>query len=491
MYDSLAAETQESAVVRRFASILILLLIAPLSNYAQSICEAYQSDYNASIFRGYVSDVTVDQSACVGQMYCNQELRVQTLEVFKGNPGREIILQNNHPLMEKGHEYLIYAQAPRDDGDVYAHGEEIKDVSPETLAWLRAYPTAPQTARIYGEVYYVPSTLDASHILITLTENGNQSHTLTTAPTAPTAPNDEFTYSFNNLPPGIYTVSASVPSASGLLIESTLMGAAYDGHGTFNQTSSALNQNPTGTSPKLNEIVVSVAPKRCGKIDFTIRYDSHIKGRVTDTSGHPVAGASVGLIMGGRESDLARGRIHFVAQMKTDADGVYDFTRLDPDDYRVGLHPFLPSENDPYPPVFYPAKSMPLDAAVLHLEASATIDNIDFVRPDALPPATVHVLFVHKDGSPIESNNIQIVDRVISGIVSSVETDATGHADVHLFAGREYTLIAVTQEPHPSCAGPVEFIAKDGLTLATLIADKTFQACTHAPRPALNSPSAP
>jgi hypothetical protein len=480
MYDSLSTGTPETAVVRRFASILILLLIAPLSNHAQTICEAYQSDYNASIFRGYVSDVTIDQSTCVGQMNCNQKLRVLTLEVFKGNPGREIILQNNHPWMAKGHEYLIYAQAPQGNGDVYAHGTEITDVAPETLAWLRAYPTAPQTALIYGDIYNAPSILDASRILITVTGNGNQSHT------SAIAHYDEYIYSFNDLPPGIYTVSASAPSASGLLIESTLQRAVYDGNATYTQTGSALNPIPTGANPKLDEFSVSVAAKRCGKVDFTIRYDSHIKGRVTDTSGQPVAGASVGLIEGGRESDLARGFVHLVTQLKTDADGIYDFTLLDPDDYRVGLHPFLPSENDPYSPVFYPAKSMPIDAAVLHLDASATIDNIDFVRPDALQPATVHILFVRKDGSPIESNNIQVVDRVISG-PSITETDATGHADLHLFAGREYTLTAVTQEIQPSCAGPVEFIAKDGLTLAPLIADKTFRDCTHAPRPPLKS----
>jgi hypothetical protein len=135
---------------------------------------------------------------------------------------------------------------------------------------------------------------------------------------------------------------------------------------------------------------------------------------------------------------------------------------------------------------------MPSDAAVLHLKASATIDNIDFIRPDALPPATIHILFIRKDGSPIESNNIQFVDPANSDIFSATaETDATGHADVHLFAGRQYTLTAATQEQQPSCAGPVEFIAKDGLTLAPLTPDKTFQACRSATRPALKSASAP
>jgi hypothetical protein len=404
MYDSLAVETQGPAVVSRFNSILILLLIAPLFSHAQTICDAYQSDSSASIFLGNVTDVTIDQPTCV-QLGCNEKLHVHTLEIFKGNPGREIIITqfnfSTGQLMEKGHEYLIYAQPPRDNGDVYAGGAEITEVPPETLAWLRAYLTAPQTVRIYGEFRNVPSTLDAPPILVTLTGTGVNNRTLTTTP------DGKYLYSFNDVPPGIYTVSASVPSG---LIASTAQGSAYDWY-AHNPTAKAPRSTLTGTIPKLNESIFSVAPKGCTKIDFTILYDSHIKGRVTDTSGQPVAGASVGLMMrDGREPELARGRFGLQTQQQTAPDGTYDFARVNPGDYSVVLHHFTPRENDPYPPVFYPAKSMPSDGAVLHLDASATIDNIDFVRPDALPPATIHVLVVRKDGSPIDRAYILVAD---------------------------------------------------------------------------------
>jgi hypothetical protein len=490
MYDSLVVETQEPAVVRRYASILILLLIATLPNHAQSICDTYQSNDVASIFLGYVSDVITEaQPTCVSS--CTEKVRVKTLEVFKGNPGSEIIITNSQfrimkdLLMAKGHEYLIWTRAPRDNGDVYGDGTEIAKVTPETLAWLRAYPTAPQTVRIFGNFIGATSTLDASGILVTLTENSNQNRTLTTVP------NNKNTYSFNDLPPGIYTVSATVPSG---MVAVTGQGGLFDIQAHNPTSPLPLPPTPTGAIPKINESIFSVAPKGCAMIGFVIMYDSHIKGRVTDTSGQPVAGARVGLILrgGGREDELARGRLAFLTQQETDADGIYDFSRLDPGSYSVVFHPSSPGENDPYPPVFYPAKSMPSDAAILHLDASGAIDNIDFIRPDALSPATVHILFVHKDGSPIKSNNIQFVDPANSnGYSTTAETDATGHADAHLFAGREYTLTAATQEEQPSCAGPVEFIAKDGLTLAPLIPDKNVQACRPpVPTPAFNSASA-
>jgi hypothetical protein len=267
MHDSLTAGLPEIAAVRRFAYILILLPAA-LSACAQTICDSYQSNSSVLIFRGYVSDATIDQSTCAGQLPCNEKLRVRALEVFKGNPGPEIIITqfsfSTGQLMEKGHEYLIYAQAPRANGDVYAGSTEIANVAPETLAWLRAYPTAPQTVRIYGEFREVPSTLDAPHILVTLTGTGANNRTLITIPDA------KFAYSFNDVPPGIYTISASVPTG---MVAETGQGSAFDWY-SHNPTSAALRPTPTGAIPKLNESIFSVAPKGCAKIDFTIKYDS-------------------------------------------------------------------------------------------------------------------------------------------------------------------------------------------------------------------------
>ena len=502
MYDFLAVETQGPAVVRRFASILILLVVAQLPAHAQTICDSYQSNDNTSIFRGYVSDGTVDQSTCVGQMGCNEKVRVQPLEVFKGNPGSEITITqfsfSTGVLLAKGHEYLIFVGAPRSNGDIYSGETEISNVAPETLAWLRAYPTAPQTVRIYGEFRNLPPALDAAHILVTLTGTGVNNRTWTTTP------DDKYAYSFNDVPPGVYTVSGRVPS--GMMAE-TAQGYAFDWY-SHNPPSPALRPTPTGAIPKLNEAIISVVPKGCTKIGFTIRYDSHIKGRVTDTSGQPVADAEVSLVLRGRSSfGTSIGRFTAQADQQTAADGTYDFARVNPGDYSVVVNRYPPSQKDPHPPVFYPAKSMLSDATILHLDDSATLDHIDLVRPDALSAATVHVRVIRKDGSPIVGATVLVFDPVNTMVTAAfVATDANGHADLPLFAGREYTLTAATPEPagilipatateisrlappvtqreQPVCAGPVEFIAKDGLTLTPLTPDKTYQACRSAPRP--------
>ncbi len=76
-------------------------------------------------------------------------------------------------------------------------------------------------------------------------------------------------------------------------------------------------------------------------------------------------------------------------------------------------------------------------------------------------------------------------------VAASVRTDSSGHADIPLFTGREYTITASTPDPNgqpqesPQCAGPIEFVATDNLTLPPLIPDKTFSACRTALHPKL------
>jgi hypothetical protein len=315
-------------------------------------------------------------------------------------------------------------------------------------------------------------------------------------------------YSFSDLPSGIYTISARV--ASGMIAE-TEQGEAYDWHAR-NPSSAAPRPTLTGAVPRLNEAIFSVAPKGCTEIDFTLRYDSHIKGRVSDTSGRPVADAEVALIPRSKSSfGVSTGRFHALEQQQTEADGNYDFAHVNPGYYSVVVNRNSPSERVPYPPVFYPGKSMLSDAAILRLDDSATLDNIDLVRPDALSPATVQVNVVRKSGSPIVGATVLVFDPVNTMVAATfVKTDGAGRADLHLFAGREYSLTVATPEPanilipataaeperfaapateqeKPVCAGPVEFIARDGLNLAPLTPDKSYEACRSAPRPPLKS----
>ena len=82
-----------------------------------------------------------------------------------------------------------------------------------------------------------------------------------------------------------------------------------------------------------------IEPNRCQEVDWYMRVDSHIRGRVTDATGQPVEHASIGLFeRGTREPDLAKGRFAPIARRTTDADGRYEFVGINPGDYSVVLH---------------------------------------------------------------------------------------------------------------------------------------------------------
>jgi len=52
-----------------------------------------------------------------------------------------------------------------------------------------------------------------------------------------------------------------------------------------------------------------------------------------------------------------------------------------------------------------------------------------------------------------------------------------GHADIALYEGRQYSLVAHTTYRGPDCGGAIQFIAKEGLAHPTITLDKTFQLC--------------
>jgi hypothetical protein len=182
---------------------------------------------------------------------------------------------------------------------------------------------------------------------------------------------------------------------------------------------------------------------------------------------------------------IARGRFATSKREQTDANGDYDFAGLDPGSYIVAMHTNLPTADSPFAPVFYPSKQFIWEASVLHIDASASRDDINFVQPAPLQPATVHVHVVRRNGSPIENANIIATDPGSALQVLTARTDASGQADLHLFASRQYSIVAATPDPNdqpqesPQCAGPIAFIATDGATLP-LTPDKTFSACRSA-----------
>jgi len=372
--------------------------------------------------------------------------RLQVLEVFKGDPGPEITVVNSDGLFRKGNEFLIYA-ATRSQNPLAVNTLARTNVVTEPyavadLVWLRAYPTAPPTASIFGSATLGPGITDTPTISVTLT-----------GPTALTAsPSADHTYTFKDLPPGAYTVTTILP-------------AGYT------------------TARDKNTAAVTVAAKGCAEVDFPIRYDTHIRGLVTDAAGNPAPNVPIGLLKPAPAQSLIG--FNIVNFQNTGPDGRYDFAMADPGDYWVAFNYPGPNSATPYVPVYYPSGSTQASAQLIHLgalDSSATRDNINLVLLPPLTPVTLHVHVVNPDGSPVKANVIAN-DSLTPNRGQGFTADANGNADITLFAGRSYTLVATTYDMHqPSCAGPVKFTAAAGLQLGTLTLDKTTTACSALKR---------
>jgi hypothetical protein len=437
--------------LRWLASALLLFACLPAQGMSCagpiSVCSSFEK--SPVVFRGRVLEVMQQptptskitypdgSTATSYKQVLTEDFRFEVFEVFKGSPGAEIVITGGYGEFDEGKEYIVYASPSPDkrteQTSICTGSHLIENPDQDSdLAWLRAYPTAPPTSNIFGTVTMGYGVEDIPAIKIKLA--GKES--LTTSSAA------DHSYRFNGLPPGTYALTAILPAGYVTLEKDTF--------------------------------AVTVAAKGCAEVDWAIRYDTHIKGTVTDSAGIPVSGGRIGLLQ------PAQNRIGFdiVTSQSTDANGNYDFSEVQPGDYWVALDYLGPNNLDPHAPVFYPSGTDSSSAELIHLGPSANVENIDLVSTAALHPVSLHVHVVNPDGTPVIKAHVIASDPLTPINALSATADENGYADITLYEGREYRLIASTSGyREPACAGPIKFVAKDGLQLGTLRLDKTWDQC--------------
>jgi hypothetical protein len=435
----------------------VLLLFASFSVHAAScggtvnVCSSFEK--SRVVYRGRVleikhlpapaSDVITypdGSTALSGTLERVADFRVEILEVFKGNPGApgaEVVIETSPTQFVEGKEYVIFSD-PNPEMAAGQTGICILDHYIDNpnqdayLTWLRAYPSAQPTANIFGNVSMGYQGKDIPSIKITI--SGQQNRTIYSA--------EDHTYSFEGLPPGIYTLTATVPA---------------------------------GFAPLQKDMAtVTVSAKGCAEVDWNIGLDTHVRGRVTDSEGAPVAGARVGLLR------PEENRLGFtaVSSQRTNADGKYDFTKVQVGDYWVGLYFMGPTNNEAHAPVFYPSGADTSTAKLIHLGPSENAENIDLVASPALRSINLHVRVVNPDGSPAIQAHVDASDPLTPITALTTIADDNGDAEISLYEGREYRLIANTSGyREPVCGGPIKFVAKDGMQLGTIKLDKSWDEC--------------
>ena len=362
---------------------------------------------------------------------------LDVLETFKGHPGKQISISAGQGMFKEGGEYVVFASTNTATNEIVAsvcaRTHALTDPEHDAdLAWLRAYPNAPPTATIYGKFEIIGSADEK--VVGSVAISGKESRAV--------AADDKSSYAFKDLAPGTYTVAARIPN-----------GMLTDGPQT-----------------------VTIAAKGCAEVDWYLKYDSHIKGAVTDSTGKPVSAVFVSVLQP-EDNRVGFTRTGFG---QTDEHGSYDISKIPPGDYWVALHQYAPSRTEPYLPVFYPSGSTPATAQLVHLPASGTLEELNLVLPPPLQPAVVHVRVVHQDGTPVDQARLIAKDMNANlGLTFfDATTNADGWADITLYAGQEYFLFAETPgEREPPCGGPLKFVAKEGLAFNALTLDKTMSEC--------------
>jgi hypothetical protein len=432
-----------------YRALFVLVVISSLFAHASvcpqsaTVCSSFEA--NSIVFRGRVLEAKVPASPAISHTYpdgstgvsfavpMSVQVRFEVLEVFKGEPGREITMGAGQGMFKKDGEYVVFASPYKAAmvTSVCSRTHPITDAAQDAdLMWLRAYPAAPATAAIFGSFAVAGGGNEKTAASVTL--SGDVTRTAIV--------DEKNGYRFSDLAPGTYTVTASVPA--GLVTE----GAK----------------------------TVSVGAKGCAEVDWYVQHDSHIRGTVSDASGQSLSKVRVGLL---RPASNRTG-FDIVTQQGTDERGGYDFSKVEPGDYWVALYPLGPNNNEPHAPVYYPTGSTSATAKLLHVTASESLADLNLVAPEALHPVVVKVQVLREDGSAVNQALVIAKDTLTPTQAITATADSSGRAEITLYVGRVYKLVANTPGTRePACAGPVQFVAKDGLVLDAMTLDKSFHDC--------------
>jgi Carboxypeptidase regulatory-like domain len=443
----------------------VILLLLPTCAEACScigptpICSAYWT--SPVIFRGKVIEQTLLRPA--PQPVKNPDgstdtiigpgkyrIRFAVAETFRGKSEREIIVYTNEQSsacgfpFEDGKEYVVFTYADRESSELStSHCSHTHEVTDDDLRWMRGLSKAPAGASIFGT--------------ITIPGEGNERQDanvrLRGAVNRDLVPSANGAYAATGLPPGAYTLSATVPA-----------GFVTDG-------------------PRS----VTVADKGCAQVDWRVQFNGHIGGQVMDVAGTAIADLPVELSRQDANSAIGYSTVSLVT---TDAHGRYEFAPVAPGDYYVAANSLGPSRTRPYPRVYYPDAESREAAAAVHLEASASLDNIGISLPKAWTPVTVHTRVVMPNGMPAANAEVEARDLAALWSVepSSAETGDTGTAELTVYAGRTYYLTGLVNGTQQRCGGPLKFTAQAGMTLPAITIIHNWGNCLAQLNPGFTPP---
>jgi hypothetical protein len=419
----------------KLLNVLALMLAAPallpacFCEHPNRACEIFTKV--PSIFHGTVVSLSVEGMTLKADFVVS--------ETFRGEARQQVSISTHSQSsacgfeFQKGLEYIVYASPDAQTGALSASSCSLTHrVDPgkqdDDLAWLRKYPNAPPTASLYGRQFLQS---DFGFQKMTVKIRGPQDRDIATGA--------DGSYAVDGLPPGDYTVSATVPD-----------GLVTDRPHTLH-----------------------LEAKGCAEMLWFIASDTHVTGRLFRPDGTPFAGMQVELL---RPEPGYEGGGYPSGSMETAADGRFDFSGVPPGEYFVMANSLGPAPMRPWSQMYYKNSEKLETASKIHLEPGHNVENVEITMASQLKPLNVHARILLPDGTP--ARNVQVMaydtEHRFVGDPPSAMSDDAGDVSLPLFAGREYFLESVV---YPGCVPPFRFAAKEGLDLGALKVQADLRDC--------------
>jgi len=181
---------------------------------------------------------------------------------------------------------------------------------------------------------------------------------------------------------------------------------------------------------------LNVSERSCAEIRIGLEVLSRVRGRLTNPSGSAAVGIQVelGLI----DDD---GRIRFPLTSESTAGGAFEFTKVPPGRYLLGVNINRTSSKAPFPTVLYPGVTDRDNARFIEIHGPDSLDGLDFEIGNRLSTRMIEIKLECADGAPL--SNIKVIASAAQSIngrndIGECRSDSRGMAKCEVLADLQY-----------------------------------------------------
>lgn len=199
---------------------------------------------------------------------------------------------------------------------------------------------------------------------------------------------------------------------------------------------------------------VTISDRGCATVDYYVRDNGRISGRVLDADQQPVEKVLMALI----DSDGQDIERDYSLLVRTDKEGRYTFDAVPPGRYLVALNlTRFPEPNDPtsgYPRTYYPGVAQTAQASIITLAAGEKLADQDLRLPPRHAASVIKGIVTWADATPVVKAAISFrnVTYNDSNLNFGIQADELGRFEINSYQGQ--TLVIEARSGRPSDGGP-------------------------------------